>query len=301
MSEFLFLFQQELIHLRCFSLTCDLEIFFYKESVVPLLHRMSNIEQLSLYLIIDRSYAPTNSFIDGAYLKKDIICHMPKLKNFQFSIHSIIDHPAFPINLPSNEDIQRTFEDLEDYQIVSYIDYFPNEKTSRCHIYSCPSQMRYYYKLANSFPGGLFKSIRHVLLCDERPFELEFFIRLAEACPFLLTLVMENESPQNNKQLKKSNIDNENLPIIKYSHLTLLNLWDAHNDYIEQFLDNTKSCLSDNIHLVVNYDCLQTVTSNFTRNTTRMNCSRVTKLSVYDKLVTFRQLKDYFPHAENIK
>ncbi|CAF3150249.1 unnamed protein product [Rotaria sp. Silwood2] len=267
--------KEELIHLKCFSLTCDLKMLFYEESVVPLLHRMSNIEQLSLYIIIDRLYDPYNSFVDGDNLKKDIICHMPKLKNFVFSIHSIINHLDFSINLPSNQDIQRTFKDLEDYQIVSYIDYFPNEKSGRCHIYSCPSQMRYYYKLANSFPGGLFKSVRHVFLYDEHPFEFEFFIRIAQACPFLKTLVMENESPQNYEQFKKSNVDNRNLPIIKYPHLTLLNLLCAHNDYIEQFLDNTKTCLSNNIHLVVDYNSLQTVTYNFTRNTTRVNCVNI--------------------------
>lgn len=112
---------------------------------------------------------------------------------------------------------------------------------------------------------------------------------------------MENELPQNYEQFKKSNVDNRNLPIIKYPHLTLLNLLCAHNDYIEQFLDNTKTCLSNNIHLVVDYDSLQTVTYNFTRNTTRINCSKVNKLSVYDKLVTFKHLNDYFPHAENIR
>jgi hypothetical protein len=276
-------------------------MYFYEKSVVPLLHRMPNIEQLSLYLIIGRSYAPSNSFVDGNYLKKDITCHMPKLKNFVFSIHSVISDLDFSINLPSNQNIQRTFKDLEDYQIVSYIDYFSNEKTGRCHIYSYPSQMRYFYKLANSFPGGLFKSIQHIFLYDENSFEFEFFIRLAEACPFLKMLVMENESPQNYEQCKKSNIDNENLPIIKFPHLTLLDLFCTHNDYIEQFLDNTKTCLSNNIHLFVEYGSLQTVTDNFTRDTTRINCSKVIKLSVNHQLVTFKHLRDYFPHAENIK
>ncbi|UJR09477.1 hypothetical protein I4U23_013715 [Adineta vaga] len=291
----------ELIHLRCFSLTCDSKIYFYEESVVPLLHRMSNIEQLSLYLVIDRSYAPSNSFVDGDDLKKDITCYMPNLNNFVFSIHSVIHNLDFSTHLSSNQDIQHTFKDFKDYQIVSYIDYFPNEKTGRCHIYSYPSQMRYYYKLANSFPGGLFKSVRHVFLYDENPFKFEFFIRFAEACPFLKTLVMENESPQNYEQWKKSNVDNQNLPIIKFPHLTLLDLFCTHNDYIEQFLDHTKTCLSNNIRLFVDYDSLQTVTDNFTRDTTRVNCSKVIELSVNHKLVTFKHLHDYFPRAENIK
>ena len=145
------------------------------------------------------------------------------------------------------------------------------------------------------------KSVQHALLYDERPFEIEFFIRIAQAFPFLKTLVLENESPQNYKQFKKSNIDNRTSPFIKYSHLILLNLFDAHNDYIEQFLDDTKTCLSNNIHLVVDYESLQRVTYNFTRNSTRINCSKVNKLSVYDKLIASKHLNDYFPHAENIR
>ena len=203
--------------------------------------------------------------------------------------------------LPSNEDIQRTFKDLEDCQIVSYVDYFPNEKTGRCHIYSCPSQMKYYHKLANSFPGGIFKSVRHIFLYDECPFELEFFIQLAEACPFLKTLVMENESPPKHEPCKKTNIDNQYLPIIKFPHLTLLDLFCTHNNYIEQFLDNTKTYLSNNIQLFVDYGSLQTVTDNFTRNTTRINCSKVVYLCVNHNLVTFKHIHDYFPHAENIR
>jgi hypothetical protein len=103
---------------------------------------------------------------------------------------------------------------------------------------------------------------------------------------------MENESPpQNYEQFNKSNVDNRNLPAIKYPHLTLLNLLDAHNDYIEH----------NNLHLVIDYDSLQTVIYNFTRNTTRINSSKVNKLSVYEKLVAKEHLNDYFPHAENIR
>ncbi|CAF5118825.1 unnamed protein product, partial [Rotaria sp. Silwood1] len=48
---------------------------------------------------------------------------MPKLNKFVFSIHSNLrlNHLDY---LPSNDDIQRTFKGLEDYQIISYIDYY---------------------------------------------------------------------------------------------------------------------------------------------------------------------------------
>jgi hypothetical protein len=100
-------------------------------------------------------------------------------------------------------------------------------------------------------------------------------------------------------------LKNQTLTIEIYQLLNilviLLNLLCAHSDYIEQFLDNTKTCLANNIHLVVDYDSLQRVTYNFTRNRTRINCSKVNKLSVYDKLVASKRLNDYFPHVENIR
>ncbi|CAM4894187.1 unnamed protein product [Rotaria socialis] len=280
----------ELINLKCFSLTCDIGIGFYEESLVSLLHRMSNLEELSLYTSICR-FSHGKTFIDGNNLKHDIIYHMSKLKKFMFSIHSdiLIDQS---ISLPSNEDIQRTFEDLKDYHIISYVDYFPKENIGQCHIYSYPSRMIYYHNLTNSFPGGLFKFVHRVLIYDERPFEYEFFIRIAKAFPFLKMLTIENRSPQLNE-------DNQNLPIIEYPHLIHLDLASAHDNYIEQLLVNTKTCLSNYIHLVISYRSLQRVTHNFTRDTMRVNCAKVKYLYVCDKSDVPEQFHVYFPYVEN--
>jgi len=248
---------------------------------------MSNLEELFLNLSIER-YFPDNSFIDGNNLKKDIINHMPKLNNFVFSILSSLQSVDF-IHLPPNKDIQHTFKGLEDYQIVSYIDYFPNEEYGQCHIYSHPYTMNCLYQLTNSFPGGLFKFVHKVSLFDERPFEHEFFIRIAYSFPFLKTLIIDNESPQNHKQY-------QNLPIIEYPHLTVLRLY-ACDDYIEQFLDDTKACLSNYITLFVDYHTLQRVTYNFTRDTTRINCTKV-KYLYTRKYNVPKHFRSYFPHVE---
>jgi hypothetical protein len=50
----MFFFQEKLIQLKCFSMTCNLDIVFYEESIVPLLYRMLNLEELFLNLPIDR-------------------------------------------------------------------------------------------------------------------------------------------------------------------------------------------------------------------------------------------------------
>ena len=107
--------------------------------------------------------------------------------------------------------------------------------------------MKYYDNITNNFPGGLFKCVREISLFDEHPFEHEFFLRIAQSFPFMEKLTLNNYKPQNNKQCRKSKNDNQDLSIIKYPHLTKLNLYEAHDDYVEQFLVDTKTCLPNNV------------------------------------------------------
>ncbi len=133
---------------------------------------MSNLEELDLYLPV---YV-NKTFIDGNNLKKTIINCMPRLNQFRFYIRSILVI-LNGMNLPSTEDIQHTFIDFPNNNIISYVDYFREEKQkSRCHIYSYPSFMPYYDDITNNFPGGLFQYVRVVSLFDEHPFEHEFFL-----------------------------------------------------------------------------------------------------------------------------
>ncbi|CAF4180285.1 unnamed protein product [Rotaria sordida] len=79
---------------------------------------MLNLEKLDLYLRVDLN----RGFIDSNELK-NIINHMSQLNKFVFNIRSTI-HLHNEIELPSNEDIQNTFKDFKDDQIISCIDYF---------------------------------------------------------------------------------------------------------------------------------------------------------------------------------
>jgi hypothetical protein len=63
--------------------------------------------------------------------------------------------------------------------------------------------------------------------------------------------------------------------MIKYPHLTSLDLSKAHDDYIEQFLVDMNMCLPNNVDLFVNYESLARVTRNFKTDETRMNCAKV--------------------------
>jgi hypothetical protein len=260
---------------------------------------MLNLEKLSLNICIQRFF-PHESFIDGNNLKNDMINHMPKLNQFVFSIHSNINHGNHLLHLPSNDDIQHTFKDLEDYQIVSYLHYFPKNKISQCHIYSYPYNMNSLYRITNSFPGGLFQFVHKVSLFDEYPFEHEFFIRISQTFPYLKTLIIDNDLPQNYKQNQQSNTNHRNVPILKYPCLTLLSLYGSHDDYLEQFLDENRTCLPDHVKLNVNYCTLQEVTNNFTRASTRINCEKIGFVYEIDKDDVPNHFYLYFPHVKKL-
>jgi len=47
------------------------------------------------------------------------------------------------ISLSSNEDIQKTFIDFKDNQIISSVDYFSKVERGRCHVYSYPYKLKH--------------------------------------------------------------------------------------------------------------------------------------------------------------
>ncbi|CAF2971578.1 unnamed protein product [Rotaria sp. Silwood2] len=287
--------QGNLPNLKCFSLSCNLGTNYYDELILPLLHRMSNLEQLGLYVAI---FIDT-TFIDGNHLKKNIINRMSRLNQFKFYIRSFM-HIRNQVNFPSTEDIQRTFIDFpNNNNIISYVDYFSEAKQSQCHIYSYPSFMPYYGNITNNFPGGLFKYVRVVSLFDEHPFEHEFFLLIQESFPFMEQLSVANYKSQNHKQSYESNNDNRNLSLIEYSFLGELVILNVHDDYIEQFLFNTKTYLQNNVLLHIKYESLKRVTHNFTREDTRINCAKINELKLYDKTkCSNSSLQEYFPYAK---
>jgi hypothetical protein len=252
---------------------------------------MANLEELFLNIFVDR-YFSSRRFVDGNTLQNDIINHMPNLNQFAFSIHSFIHLPDSS-HLPSNDDIQRTFKSLEDYQIVSYIDYLPDDKIGY-HIYSYPYTLNSFCRLTNNFPGGYFPFVDEISLRDHRPFEHEFFMRIAQAFAFLRRLTVDNQSPQD-QQLDRNHC---NLSMIDYTHLTLLDVEMSHYNYVEQFLDATKTCLGNSIRLIVNYYALQIVTNNFTSDATRINCAKVKYLDGFKRWNVPSHFYDYFPLLE---
>jgi hypothetical protein len=81
--------------------------------------------------------------------------------------------------------------------------------------------MRYYHKITNNFPSGLYQYIRLVSLYDEH----DFFIRISQSFPLM----------------KRLSLINHNSSIVKYNNLIKLNIDNVHDDYIEEFLFNTRT------------------------------------------------------------
>ncbi|CAF3022734.1 unnamed protein product [Rotaria sp. Silwood2] len=245
---------------------------------------MSNLEKLNLHFLNHNG-----PFIDGENLEKNTINYMTRLKKFTFNIRLII--PVFKlVNLRSIEEFQNTFRNFKNNQIISCVDYFRQAGLFHSHMYSYPYSLRCYEDIANNFPGGVFKCVREISLFDERPFEHEFFLRIARSFPFIEKLTLHNREPQKR--------DNQQWSILEYPHLTRFDLVRTHDNYVELFLINTKMSLLNNVLLHVNYGTLQRVTDNFTRDVTRFNCSKIHELLLHNKPQFSLHLKDYFPHAE---
>ena len=257
-----------------------------KKTVLPLLSRMSNLERLGLYFIIDHN----TTVIDENFLKKHFLSSLMKLNEFQFFITSYVSS-RMQSNLLSTKDIQQTFIDFKTNSIISYIDYFPEMNKCKYHIYSYPSQMTYYNNITNNFPGGLYEYVREVSLFDEKPFEHEFFLRIQKSFPVMERLWVNNKKPQNRKEL------NENFALIQYSSLLEIHIGNVHDDYIEEFLFDTKTHLSKNVNLYIKYESLERVTHNFTRESTRINCTKVHQLYLYGESKRSNTLEEYFRNA----
>ncbi|CAF3366342.1 unnamed protein product [Rotaria socialis] len=284
---------KKLPKLKAFSLYSDQPTFQYNELIVPLLHRMANLEQLDLHLVVHCE----KRFVDGYNLKYNIINRLLQLNKFLFNIRSCL-YLNDQICLLSNEDCQHSFNDFKNNKIISCVDYFQVFKHGQCHIYSYPYRAKTYEYITNNFPGGLFQYVREVSLYDDRPFEHEFFVKIAKSFPFMEQLTIYNRKPQKNKSYEQSKYDNQHLSPIQYPYLSVLELLSAHDDYVEQFLLDIKTSIIRTVNVQVLLSTLDRITQSFTRDATRINCGKLFSIYVPRDMSISTQLKDYFPHTK---
>ena len=248
---------------------------------------MLNLEELTLFLSIVR---PKTIYIDGNHLYDEVLNYMPQLNKFVFSIYTstriITDHNAF--NFPSNDDIRNSFIKRGFQAIDVYVNNKLIDNKGKCHIYSLPYQFNEFYYMNSCFQGGKFDKVRLLLMRDEHPFEHELFKIISRDFPFLQQLIIYNYDASTNKQDHSSTL-------ITFNHLYKLNLLSAHDDYAIQFLSDKITRLPCLTNLAIEYKALTTVTNNFTKAATRLNCAKIKSLVTYQVIDYPQHFYSYFP------
>ncbi|CAF1438546.1 unnamed protein product [Rotaria sp. Silwood1] len=251
---------------------------------------MSNLEKLTLnFSIKDR-----NSVIDGTYVQHDIFDCMPQLYSFTFYICTYVETVDLSYKL-SSEDIQQTLTNIGLQDVTNIVNYVCDSRAA-CSIFSLPFQFDYLKDLGNKFPNIVFNYVTYLHVKDNDPFRHEFFVRIVRSFPLLKYLRIYNVRSSLPVDLMTFSSDNCQLySTIEYLHLTILDLSCAHREYIEQFLNETKTYMPCLTELFVMVRDLTVVTKNFTRNETRRNCAKVKTLFILPPLLHVEGLYDYFP------
>ncbi|CAF4289578.1 unnamed protein product, partial [Rotaria socialis] len=107
---------KQLPNLQLFSFYSERDTDKYNELIVPLLHRMINLEELDLHLVV---YCEKRS-IDGYDLKYNIINNLLRLNKFIFNIRSRLSIND-QVYLSSNEDCQLSFNGFKNNKIITQI------------------------------------------------------------------------------------------------------------------------------------------------------------------------------------
>jgi len=153
----------------------------------------------------------------------------------------------------------------------------------------------YVVNIGNKFPPIVFSHVTNLSVYDVTPFKHEFFVRIARFFPLLKNLSVINIHSQSQISDKLASDDNQLYSVVEFSYIISLRLKLNHIDYVEQFLNETKTHLPRLMKLTVDYHQLSIVTENFTRDTIRLNCAKVKQLIVDKILVHSKDFYVYFP------
>jgi hypothetical protein len=180
---------------------------------------MINLEELKLYLLVERR---NSTYIDGIQLYDQFLIYLTQLNKFTFGIFTRVVKKNIGIELPSNEDIQRSFLGRGYPQVASYIDPNPFQCDGECQIYSLPYDFEYYFDLDNSFQGGMFHKVRQLTMSDSKRFKHKLFQIISQDFPFLEYLSISNNRSMKDKEHSST--------LITFPYLTFLDVEYARVD-----------------------------------------------------------------------
>jgi hypothetical protein len=270
---------------------------------VPLLRRMTHLENLTLYLRINAIlsfnhgtnslFDDTNPYVDGTHLHNNVFVYMPQLHSCKFYIST--ENVAIDlIHRKSTDDIQQTFTHRLYGETASIIDYYCVSRAI-CHVYSLSLQFTRLENITNQFPNVVLYNVTHLSAYDTVPMKHEFFMRTSRAFPMLKCFTLVNQTSQTWNHNKRESDGNSLYSVIEYSHLISLNIIRVHEDYVYQFLLERRTYLPHLTELKVMYHQLKIVTMNFTSDATRRNCSNVKRLFFEKSKRLSKDIYQYFP------
>ncbi len=218
---------------------------------------------------------------------------MPRLHKVVFYIGNYTDiNDSIPCL--SKDDLQQTFTKIGYKQVACIVDYvFPDQ--ALCHVFSLPFAFDRLENISNNFPSMEFNQVTDLSVYDCIPFEHEFFRRIAQSFPSLRKFHVMNSKPQSSNLAQSQTDNDQSYSVVKYSNLTSLSIVYAHIDYLQQFLLHTKTSLPKLTELEVQYEKLKTVTNNFTRDATRLNCAQVKRIILEETIIYSKEFHLYFP------
>jgi hypothetical protein len=250
---------------------------------------MSNLEELILKI----TNKDRMKFVDGTQINNGILVHMPRLNKFTFHITTYTRRQHI-VNYLSNNDIQETFTNIGYQQVGCIVNYASHNGI--CQIFSLPFIDDYLSFVGNKFPSIIFRHVITLSLFETVPFEHDFFLRIARYFPSVKKLNIFNGIPQLHSSDDFNSNGNQLYPVVEYPHLISLELLSSHIDYIEQFLNNTKTHLPRLTELDIDYHKLRIVTEDFTKDATRLTYAQVKQLIIdYDTSVLSKDFYTYFP------
>jgi len=259
--------------LKELTITSYRNISEYEQCIVPLLQFLSTIEYLTLILAIGIEKFLPRHFIDGFDLQRDIISHMPHLRQFHFHIRSIVPNaPHIDIDTIRQSFIQ------QQQSVDCVLDYFNSHRAGQCQIFSLPFIGTRLDFISNRFPlfnenQNTFSNVTTILLFDAvEPFENSFFGLVCQALPHLKSLEVFNRLQQQEKTTITTNL-------IEFPHVATLLLYDIHIDYAEQLLCRTHlPCL---VELLIHYEPLSTIVTQH-QEEARQNCSKIELIRILE-------------------
>ncbi|CAF1423758.1 unnamed protein product, partial [Rotaria magnacalcarata] len=207
--------------------------YHYHELVVPLLHRMAHLEKLTLYLHINTD----GLLINDTHLQNEILIHMPQLHTFTFYISIEIGACKLPRSI-SPDDIQKTSTNIKSIRTACVIESL-NRFTTMCHAYLFPFSFTH-LNISSQFPNMILNSVTHLYVKDSISLKHRFVMRISKAFPMLMCFSLRNSTTQLCNDHAMTTDENLSNLIIEYPQLILLDLRYVNEDYVEQFLLETK-------------------------------------------------------------